>query len=182
MRLRCAHCEAQIDVEDAQTTGRKFLQMRCWMCGRNSLFDVAKPDPGASTFIEEAPAQQDGPAGALRLDGSLAQQTATLDLPAHKIISISVVAGTSLAMEREMTQPLLTIGRLGGGADFEIDDPQVSRLHCAIEVKTDAVFLRDLRSTNGTYLDEKRILSACLEHKSEFRIGVSTLRVSILPA
>jgi pSer/pThr/pTyr-binding forkhead associated (FHA) protein len=81
-----------------------------------------------------------------------------------------------------MTHPLLTIGRLGGGADMEIDDQQVSRLHCAIEVKTDAVFLRDLRSTNGTFLDEKRILSAFLEHKSEFRIGVSTLRVTIVPA
>jgi hypothetical protein len=182
MRLRCAHCEAQIDVEDAKATGRKFLQIKCWMCGRSSLFDVAKPDPDASTFIVETLAQQDGPAGALRLNGALAQQTATLDLPADKFITVSVVAGASLALEREMTQPLLTIGRLGGGADMEIDDLQVSRLHCAIEVKTDAVFLRDLRSTNGTFFDEKRILSACLEHKSEFRIGVSTLRVSIVPA
>jgi hypothetical protein len=182
MRLRCAHCEAQIDLEDAQTKGRKFLQLRCWMCGRSSLFDVAKPDPDASTFIAEPLAQQDGPMNAARLNGSLTQQTATLDLPADKQITIFVVAGASLAMERQMTQPLLTIGRLGGGADFEIDDPQVSRLHCAIEVNADAVFLRDLRSTNGTYLDGKRILSACLEHKSEFRIGVSTLRVSIVPA
>jgi S-DNA-T family DNA segregation ATPase FtsK/SpoIIIE len=151
------------------------------MCGRSSLFDVAKPDPDASTFIAEPFAPQDGLAGAVRLNGSLSQQTATLDLPAGKLITISVVAGASLAMERQMTQPLLTIGRVGGGSDYEIDDPQVSRLHCAIEVKTDAVFLRDLRSTNGTYLDEKRILSACLEHKSEFRIGTSTLRVSIVP-
>jgi S-DNA-T family DNA segregation ATPase FtsK/SpoIIIE len=118
----------------------------------------------------------------VRPNDSLSQQSATLDLPSDKLITISVVAGTSLATERQMTQPLLTIGRLGGGADYEIDDPQVSRLHCAIEVKTDAVFLRDLRSTNGTYLDEKRILSACLGHKFEFRIGASVLRVSILPA
>ena len=182
MRLRCTHCEAQIDLEDAQTKGRKFLQVRCWMCGRSSLFDVAKPDPDASTFIAEPFAPPDVLAGAVRLNDSLSQQSATLDLPSDKLITISVVAGTSLAMERQMTQPLLTIGRLGGGADYEIEDPQVSRLHCAIEVKTDAVFLRDLRSTNGTYLDEKRILSACLEHKSEFRIGASVLRVSIVPA
>jgi hypothetical protein len=182
MRLRCAHCEAQIDVDDAQTTGRKFLQLRCWMCGRSSLFDVAKPDPDASTFIAEPIAQQDGPVGGLRLNDSQAQKNSTLDLPADKVITVVVVSGPSLAMEREMTQPLLTIGRLGGGADLEIDDPQVSRMHCAIEVKTDAVFLRDLRSTNGTYINEKRILSACLENKSEFRIGASVLRVSIVPA
>jgi hypothetical protein len=182
MRLRCTHCEAQIDLEDAQATGRKFLQLRCWMCGRSSLFDVAKPDPDASTFIAEPLVQQEGVVGAMRVKGPLIEETATLDLPEDKLITIAVVAGVSLAVEREMTQPLLTIGRLGGGADFEIDDPHVSRLHCAIEVKTDAVFLRDLRSTNGTYLEEKRILSACLEHKSEFRIGASTLRVSIVPA
>ena len=152
------------------------------MCGRSSLFEVAKPDPDASTFIAEPFAPQEDLAGAVRLNGSVTQQTATLDLPEDKLITVSVVAGASLAMERQMTQPLLTIGRLGGGAGFEIADPQVSRLHCAIEVKTDAVFLRDLRSTNGTYLEEKRILSACLEHKSEFRIGASRLRVSIVPA
>lgn len=182
MRLRCTHCEAQIDLEDAQTTGRKFLQVRCWMCGRSSLFDVAQPDPDASTFIAEPLEQQEGAAGAVRLGDSQGVKAALLDLPADKLMTVSVVAGASLGMERQMTQPLLTIGRQGGGADFEINDPQVSRLHCAIEVKSEAVFLRDLRSTNGTYLNDKRILSACLEHKAEFRIGASTLRLSVLPA
>jgi len=28
---------------------------------------------------------------------------------------------------------------------FEIDDPMISRLHCAVEVTNDAVYLRDLR-------------------------------------
>ncbi|MGH9712361.1 MAG: FHA domain-containing protein [Candidatus Acidiferrales bacterium] len=158
------------------------MQIRCWMCGRSSLYDVAKPDADASTFIAEPLAQPEGPAGVARLSDPQAVKTAILDLPADKVMTIAVVAGSSLGMERQMTQPLLTIGRLGGGADFEIDDPQVSRMHCAIEVKTDAVLLRDLRSTNGTYLEQKRILSACLENKSEFRIGTSTLRISILSA
>ena len=59
--------------------------------------------------------------------------------------------------------PLATIGRLGGGADIEIDDRQVSRLHCALEVKDSSVLLRDLRSTNGTYVADQRVLSAKLE-------------------
>jgi len=152
------------------------------MCGRSSLFDVAKPDADASTFIAEPLPPPERPAGAARAEGPPTAESASLDLPEDKLITISVIAGSSLGMERQMTQPLLTIGRLGGGADFEIDDPRVSRLHCAVEVKKDAVFLRDLRSTNGTYLADKRILSACLDHKSEFRIGVSVLRVSILPS
>jgi pSer/pThr/pTyr-binding forkhead associated (FHA) protein len=80
-----------------------------------------------------------------------------------------------------MTMPLVTIGRLRGGADFEIDDPMISRLHCAVEVKNDAVYLRDLRSTNGTYVADKRVLATQLDDSTEFRIGTSTLRVSIRP-
>jgi pSer/pThr/pTyr-binding forkhead associated (FHA) protein len=75
--------------------------------------------------------------------------------------------------------PLVTLGRLRGGADIEIDDPQVSRLHCAIEVKGDHVFLRDLRSTNGTYVAGRRVLAAKLDDSAEFRIGSSALRVDI---
>ena len=182
MRLRCTHCDAQIDVEDSQTTGRKFLQLRCWMCGRSSLFDVAQPDANASTFIVEPLEPQDRPLAVLRAEGPPTPESANLDLPADKLITVAVVAGSSLGVERQMTQPLLTIGRLGGGADLEIDDPRVSRLHCAVEVKKDAIYLRDLRSMNGTFVADKRVLSACLDNKSEFRVGASLLRISILPA
>jgi FHA domain-containing protein len=181
MRLRCPHCDAQVDLEDAKTTGRKFLQIHCWMCGRSSLHDVAKPGANESTFIADPFAPLDRPPAA-RLDDSFSLQTASLDLPSDKAITISVLEGASLGLERPLTQPLLTIGRTGGGADFEIDDPQVSRLHCAVEVKGDVVFLRDLRSTNGTYISEKRILSARLDHAAEFRVGKSILRIGILPA
>ena len=179
MRLRCPHCDAQIDVDDAKANRRKFLQVLCWMCGRSSLHDVEKPDPNSSTIVAEPLAPQERPLAAARTDDTSTPQTASLDLPSDKIITVSVLAGPSLGMERPLTQPLLTIGRLGGGADFEIDDLQVSRLHCAVEVKGDAVFLRDLRSTNGTYVSEKRILSARLEHASEFRVGTSIVRLSI---
>jgi pSer/pThr/pTyr-binding forkhead associated (FHA) protein len=90
-----------------------------------------------------------------------------------------VVDGPSAGFQRDLTMPLVTLGRLRGGADIEIDDPQVSRLHCAIEVKGDDVFLRDLRSTNGTYVAGRRVLAAKLDDSAEFRIGSSALRVDI---
>jgi pSer/pThr/pTyr-binding forkhead associated (FHA) protein len=102
-------------------------------------------------------------------------------LPEGKSITVSVVDGPSKGLERNLTQPLATIGRLGGGADIELDDRQVSRLHCALEVKDHNVLLRDLRSTNGTYVADQRILSAKLELPSDFRIGGTTLRVTVAP-
>src|SRR5271170_4632162 len=98
MRLRCEHCDAQIDLDDAKTTGRKFLQIHCWMCGRSSLHEVAKPSADESTFIAEPFAPPDRPLTAARLEGSLTSQTATLDLPADKMITISVLEGASLGM------------------------------------------------------------------------------------
>jgi hypothetical protein len=42
-----------------------------------------------------------------------------------------------------------TIGRRG---DICLDSPAVSKLHAAIIIKNDRIYLRDLNSTNGTYL------------------------------
>ena len=45
--------------------------------------------------------------------------------------------------------------------------------------KGDDVFLRDLRSTNGTYVAGRRVLAAKLNDSAEFRIGSSALRIDI---
>src|ERR1700674_2072754 len=74
---------------------------------------------------------------------ALKSQTTTLALPRDHVIKISVIAGPSQGTEGELSRPLMTIGRLGGAADIKIDDPEVSGLHCAIEVRRDAIFLHD---------------------------------------
>jgi pSer/pThr/pTyr-binding forkhead associated (FHA) protein len=75
----------------------------------------------------------------------------------------------------------MSIGRVGGGADIALDDPEVSDLHCAVGVGHDQIRLCDLDSTNGTYVNDERVQSAELEHLSEFRVGSSLLLVTILP-
>ena len=74
----------------------------------------------------------------------------------------------------------MTIGRLGGDADIQIDDPGVSRLHCAPEVRRDAILLHDLRSRNGTFVDNSQVMAARLRNESQFRIGSSCLQIEIL--
>ncbi len=66
------------------------------------------------------------------------------------------------------------------GAKSGIDDPNVSRLHCALGVRHDVIRLCDLDSTNGTYVNDECIQAAELEHLSEFRVGSSLLLVTIL--
>jgi len=96
-------------------------------------------------------------------------------------ITIFVIAGPSTGLKHELTKPRTTIGRAGGGADIEIDDPQASALHGVLAVSKEMVRLYDLDSASGTYLEEKRVEAARVDHYSEFRIGSTVFVVSIVP-
>ena len=50
----------------------------------------------------------------------------------------------------------VTIGTLGD-SDLALTDPTVSRNHAVVEEKADGYLLRDLGSTNGTYLDGVKV-------------------------
>ena len=64
-----------------------------------------------------------------------------------------------------------TIGRIGA-ADFCLDVPLVSRVHCRIEVDVDGgVEVVDLDSTNGTWIDGDRITRAPLRPGGVLRVG-----------
>jgi pSer/pThr/pTyr-binding forkhead associated (FHA) protein len=73
----------------------------------------------------------------------------------------------------------VVVGR--SGADLEIEDPEVSRWHCVLEIKDDFVCLRDLESTNGTFFGDERVRVAELKHLSEFRLGSSSVLLIITP-
>jgi hypothetical protein len=97
------------------------------------------------------------------------------------LVRISVLAGSSNGLRHQLTKAKTSIGRTGGGADIEIDDPQVSPLHCVVGVANDIVRLCDLDSVSGTYANGERVQAAELEHLSEFRLGSTWLVVTIVP-
>src|SRR5260370_3400285 len=69
-----------------------------------------------------------------------------LGLPKDKTITISVIGGPSNGLARKMDKPHVSVGRTGGGADIEIDDPLLSDLHCALGGKNEVIPLCDLDS------------------------------------
>ena len=69
-----------------------------------------------------------------------------------------------------------TVGR-ATRADFIVDAPLVSRLHCRLESTDDRLEVIDLSSTNGTYVNDKRIKRAQLENGDRLRVGRVELRV-----
>jgi DNA-binding NtrC family response regulator len=74
------------------------------------------------------------------------------------------------------------IVRLGSRAENEvvIDDETVSRLHCEIRADDVGFRLRDLGSTNGTFVEGVRVLDAYLGSMATLRLGSATLRFAIL--
>jgi pSer/pThr/pTyr-binding forkhead associated (FHA) protein len=103
-----------------------------------------------------------------------------LALPQNKKITLSVVGGPSKGRMVEITTPRISIGRAGGGADIQLDDPTLSDLHCALGVTLGEMRLCDLESRSGTYLNNERVESAELEHMSEFRVGSSYLLLIVV--
>jgi pSer/pThr/pTyr-binding forkhead associated (FHA) protein len=85
--------------------------------------------------------------------------------------------------DREKTFRILagvvrTIGR-STGADFIVDAPLVSRVHCRLTVLADgSLELRDLESTNGTFINGQRVETARV--KSGDRIGVGRVELVAL--
>ncbi|MCR5675564.1 MAG: FHA domain-containing protein [Lachnospiraceae bacterium] len=53
----------------------------------------------------------------------------------------------------------LTVGKLSGCADFVIRDPSISRMHTRFlgDPASDSVQMKDLNSTNGTFLNGRRL-------------------------
>ena len=70
-----------------------------------------------------------------------------------------------------------TIGR-SAGAQFIVDAPLVSRLHCQLTATADALQVKDLDSTNGTFVNGKRISASALRDGDRMTVGRVEFTVS----
>jgi hypothetical protein len=176
MQAACSHCGTPHALNDAQIGRYPRVQFQCARCGKSTIVKTRGAD--STQVVSPLPqfARSGGgptPATLLGLDSS------GLFLPPNKAISLSVISGPARGQVYSFEKPLVVLGR--AGADFTIPDPNISRWHCAVEVKGDVVSLRDLDSTNGTFVGQERIRAAELRHLSEFRMGLCVVLVTITP-
>jgi pSer/pThr/pTyr-binding forkhead associated (FHA) protein len=76
----------------------------------------------------------------------------------------------------ELTVDKTTIGRVEDNT-FAITDPSVSSHHCEALLKGGDVVVRDLNSTNGTYIGGEKITEAVLKPGQILRLGQIELRL-----
>ncbi|MFD3586431.1 FHA domain-containing protein [Streptomyces sp. NPDC058683] len=136
--------------------GAERLDARHRILGEPPLVDGAVLSLGAPAAPEPHPELDDAPA------------------------QLHVIAGPDAGGVHLLHGGQITIGR-SADADVPLDDPDVSRLHCAVTVAADGrVSVADLHSTNGTALDGTRVTDrpVRLAPGALLRIGESALRLT----
>jgi pSer/pThr/pTyr-binding forkhead associated (FHA) protein len=99
-------------------------------------------------------------------------------LPEGVRAALQVASGPDAGMRFDLTNKATVLGR--AGADLVLNDIDVSRKHASIEfIARDKIILKDLRSRNGTFINQRRITVANLRHGDSIQIGRTTLNFFI---
>lgn len=116
------------------------------------------PEPGTATFADNCRLMLDLGGGPQRV----------ITIGAQEQITIGRVDGLTSVL------PTIDLGRLGGW------ERGVSRLHAAIQRMGDGLYLVDLNSTNGTFLNGRRIephTPYLLHDRDHIRLGLFDVSV-----
>ena len=88
---------------------------------------------------------------------------------------LSVLSGADQGKEYTVEKERVTIGR-SLICDLTLEDRAVSGTHCEIVADEKGFILRDLGSTNGTYVGDVRVREAFLEPNMVVRVGQSNFK------
>jgi predicted Zn finger-like uncharacterized protein len=186
-RTKCAKCGGSIDIENP------LLAAMTLPPGTMAPPPPAPPEPpppAASPAHDTAPSATPTPVpstgrsealsenvkrepGTGTITGRDLHKAGLIELPKDKRFSLAVIQGAATGQIFQITKTRTTMGR--SGADINLDDPEASRQHAMLEVIGDHAIVRDLGSTNGTFVDLERIEQQVLNNHMEFRIGSHVL-------
>ena len=98
-------------------------------------------------------------------------------LAGHEVVLILVssdAAGTEFAIDRDV----LSIGR-GPGVDIAVEENSLSRQHATLSYGEGTFRVRDLGSTNGTFVNGSQVESAELKHGDRLELGQCAFQLVI---
>ena len=101
-----------------------------------------------------------------------------VQVPEELRFSLKVLEGTEAGKVFEVTRSRVTVGREEG--EILLGDPLISRKHAAFEVfGSHHIVVKDLASTNGTYLNGRLIAYSKLNDGDQIRVGSTLLEALI---
>jgi len=93
---------------------------------------------------------------------------------AQNRVTVLVVEGPAKGTEVVVDQREMVIGR-NAGADISLPDDSLSGVHAAIELGLAGFRIRDLGSTNGTFVNGSQIQATDLKDGDRITLGEHTL-------
>ena len=85
---------------------------------------------------------------------------------------------------RDVDRKEILIGRLSplSAPDIDLgDDPTVSRKHCRIKMTSSGCIIEDLRSTNGTVVNNDFVETASVNDNTPIRLGETDIKIELEP-
>lgn len=147
-----------IDLQDA--LGIRF--------GTDELFVAGQP------VVDSVPGKFPLLDGAILVDGLQITTGSGQDASSSASpLVLAVHSGADSGKIFRLSRGTFTLGR--AGSDLQVLDPSISRFHARFTVSETHVRLRDLNSSNGTFVDEHRITEAPVSTQSRIRCGVVQL-------
>ncbi len=203
MIIVCPACQSRYRFDESKLGDRARARTRCVKCG--GVIEIENPAVGAMTLppsdVELPPsgpppaptpapeiddrtkthrnlaAMSEGEAGGQTITGQDLHKMGILELPHDKRYSLAVIQGPATGTIFQITKTRTTLGRTG--CDVDLNDPECSRQHAVVEIFGERIVLRDLDSTNGTYVEADRIQQVELANQAEFRIGSHVLMLIV---
>ncbi|MDY6844387.1 MAG: GGDEF domain-containing protein [Thermodesulfobacteriota bacterium] len=96
---------------------------------------------------------------------------------AHRMLPYLIVFTGNEGWKRfRIGERKMKVGR-SSHADIRIDDERISGIHCTIDYRDGNMTIEDQNSTNGTYVDGKKIKKKAITIKSKLQIGQCVMKI-----
>ncbi len=173
-KTKCAKCGSAIEIENPALSNMTLPPGTFPSKPAPAVPGTApaRPAPDVEADTKRRRPEAEAPGGGT-VTGKDLHKAGVLELPKDKRFSLAVIQGAATGQIFQITKTRTTLGR--SGADINLDDPEASRQHATVEVLGDHAIVRDLGSTNGTFVDMERIEQKVLNNQNEFRIGSHVL-------
>jgi predicted Zn finger-like uncharacterized protein len=180
--VTCPHCLSQFRVKPEPGRGTSFV--KCASCAHVFVVtpdEMSKPSEGShvktAEFLPELTFVEPPPTAAEPFTAVQTSPVAEIPDAAKKKGRQAVLVTGPHDEVVPLSRFQTTFGRRN--ADVLVDDPDVSRQHAVVERYDEKYLLKDLESTNGTYVNGQRVTVTFLEEGDVIRMGKSVYRFHV---